>query len=898
MATIYIDGKAYDADPDKNLLETALSHGLDLPYFCWHPAMHSVGACRQCAVKRFKDKDDKNGRIVMSCMEAANDGAIISIEDAEAKAFRGDVVEWLMTNHPHDCPTCDEGGECHLQDMTVMTGHNYRRYRYHKRTYRNQNLGPCINHEMNRCIQCYRCVRYYQEYAGGKDLDVFSAHNHVYFGRQEDGTLQSEFSGNLVEVCPTGVFTDKTLKKHYTRKWDFTSAPSICNQCSLGCNIIPGERYGELRRIQSRYNGAVNGYFICDRGRFGYEYVNSEERIREPLVNKSGTLQTTSVEGALDEINKIISSGKKVIGIGSAKASLESNFMLRQLVGEDHFYHGISKNDWQFSLKALEIMKNYPVHTPSMKETENADGILILGEDLINSAPRLGLSLRQATRNKGFKKAEKVGIPKWHDHAVRELVQDERSPLYQITTHGTKLDEISQATLHVAPEDIARLGFAIAHAIDNTAPTVESLNKEEQNIAEQIAKDLEAAGQPLVVCGNSCQNEAILQAAANISLALYKKGKKNPYLSIVFPQANSLGMAMMGGKSIEEMDPIEADTLVVIDQNLYDHLPEESVDQLFGNVSNRIMLAQLKNKMSEKATVVLPCGTFAESDGTLVNNEGRAQRFLQVFVPKGDIKERWRWLGELLALKGDETAKKLGGFDDYMQWLIKELPQFEGIQEAAKPSGFRINGQKIPRESHRYSGRTAMHANENVSEQKPPEDPDAPLSYTMEGYHGEPPSADVPYFWSPGWNSQQSINKFQIEVGGHLHGGDPGKRMIEMKENGSVAYFNELPKKFEAQKDMLQMLPKKEIFGSEPTSMISPAIRERAGIASVSINEATASNSNVKAGEELKIVIGNKTITLPVTIDKTLPEGIALLPVDRPGIDFIHLPQFAKISKA
>ena len=220
----------------------------------------------------------------MACMTPAADGTRISIDDPEAREFRGSVIEWLMVNHPHDCPVCDEGGECHLQDMTVMTGHDYREFRFRKRTHRNQYLGPFINHEMNRCIQCYRCVRFYREYAGGRDFDVFGAHDHVYFGRHDDGVLESEFSGNLVEVCPTGVFTDKTLKEHYTRKWDLQTAPSVCVHCGLGCNTIPGERYGMLRRIRNRYNGAVNGYFLCDRGRYGYEFVNSARRLRQPLL--------------------------------------------------------------------------------------------------------------------------------------------------------------------------------------------------------------------------------------------------------------------------------------------------------------------------------------------------------------------------------------------------------------------------------------------------------------------------------------------------------------------------------------------------------------------------------------------------------------------------------------
>ncbi|MDX1817418.1 MAG: 2Fe-2S iron-sulfur cluster-binding protein, partial [Marinobacter sp.] len=282
MATIHVDGQSYEVDGADNLLHACLSLGLDIPYFCWHPAMGSVGACRQCTVRQYKDKDDDRGMLVMSCMTPAADGTRIDIEDEEARAFRASVVEWLMINHPHDCPVCEEGGHCHLQDMTVMTGHDRRRYRFRKRTRRNQYLGPFIAHEMNRCITCYRCVRFYNDYAGGKDLGAFGAKDNIYFGRHEEGTLESRFAGNLTEVCPTGVFTDQSHSDHYTRKWDLQFAPGICHQCAMGCNISPGERYGEIRRIENRYHGDLNGYFLCDLGRFGYGYVNRTDRPRVP----------------------------------------------------------------------------------------------------------------------------------------------------------------------------------------------------------------------------------------------------------------------------------------------------------------------------------------------------------------------------------------------------------------------------------------------------------------------------------------------------------------------------------------------------------------------------------------------------------------------------------------
>ncbi len=310
-----------------------------------------------CAVKQFKDENDKKGKIVMSCMTLVSDGIRISIDDPEVVKFRKSVIEWLMLNHPHDCPVCDEGGECHLQDMTVLAGHTYRRARFRKRTYQNQDLGPFIKHEMNRCIQCYRCVRFYLDYAGGRDLDVFGWHNRVYFGKNKDGLLKNEFSGNLIEICPTGVFTDKTFYKHYTRKWDLQSAPSVCTHCSLGCNIHADSRYGQLRRIRNRYNSDVNSYFLCDRGRFGYEFVNSDKRIYKNLLRgHNGTFDSVSKEITLNEIKAEIKN-KSVIGIGSSRASLESNYALKKLVGEDNFYAGTSFIENDMVSKVIDTLQ-------------------------------------------------------------------------------------------------------------------------------------------------------------------------------------------------------------------------------------------------------------------------------------------------------------------------------------------------------------------------------------------------------------------------------------------------------------------------------------------------------------------------------------------------------------
>jgi NADH-quinone oxidoreductase subunit G len=864
MITIYIDNKPYQVKPGQNLLQACLSLGFDLPYFCWHPALHAVGACRQCAVKQFKDEKDTRGKIVMSCMTPVAEGMRISADDPEAKAFRKGVIEWLMLNHPHDCPVCDEGGECHLQDMTVMTGHNKRRTRFKKRTHKNQYLGPFINHEMNRCIQCYRCVRFYRDYAGGRDLNVFSAHDHVYFGRHEDGVLESEFSGNLVEVCPTGVFTDKTLKQHYVRKWDLQTAPSICVHCGLGCNTIAGERYGTLRRIQNRYHHEVNGYFLCDRGRFGYDFVNSEKRIKQPMLLTSlspppqerdaNTSSPLAGEGrgegahpidkdaALAHITAVLSNAKGIIGIGSPRASLESNFALRSLVGSDNFYSGMSDLDHRLVSLIIDIHQKGPAPTPSLRDVRMADAIVVLGEDLTNTAPLLALSLRQAVRVKEYEVAAKLGIPAWHDAGVRNAGQGLRSPCFITSSAATRLDDIAIKTYHAAPDDIARLGFAIAHELDPSAPSVPGLSEKSALLAREIAQSLKDAKRPLVISGTSLLNASIVQAAANVASALCAGGK-SASLCYAVPESNSMGLGIMGGRNLDEaftvMNEDLVDTVVILENDLYRRADEATIDAFLDKAKHVIVLDHINNRTTSRADIVLSAGTFAESSGTLVNNEGRAQRFYQVFVPQGDIQAGWKWIDDIMRTKMKISAdSRFSTLDGIIAALIEELPLFSPVREIAPPADFTIHGLKVPRQPHRYSGRTSMHADVSVSEEKPPKDTDTPLAFSMEGSEKQPPSPLIARYWSPGWNSVQALNKYQQEISRELKGRDPEVKFIgsSLTMDGdrsgmnapvkAIAYFTNVPEASRS-KDHNE-LPVYHIFGSEELSSYSPSIAERA----------------------------------------------------------------------
>jgi NADH-quinone oxidoreductase subunit G len=957
MPTIYIDNVPYESPEGRNLLAACLSLGFNLPYFCWHPAMHSVGACRQCAVKLFKDAEDKQGKIVMSCMTPAADGTRLSIDDPEARAMRGAVVELLMTNHPHDCPVCDEGGECHLQDMTVMTGHTYRRFRFNKRTYTNQDLGPFVNHEMNRCIQCYRCTRFYNDYAGGRDFGVFGWHNHVYFGRHAEGALQSEFSGNLVEVCPTGVFTDKTLKEHYTRKWDLRTAPAVCVHCGLGCNTIPGERYGLLRRIRNRYNGEVNGYFLCDRGRYGYEFVNSDRRIRRPMVRDAEAdvarlacpavdasapaptagqaSRATSRDEALCRAAEFLREPGRAVGLGSPRASLEANFALRTLVGPARFHLGVSDAEGRLLATAADILRRGPARPASMHDAARADAVLVLGEDVTNSAPRLALALRQSVLHKGAAEARKVGVAEWDDGGNREVTQHDRGPLFIASPDAGKLDDVAADVYRAAPDDIARLGFAVAHALAADAPAVPDLPDAVRALADRIAAALRAGARPLVVSGLSCRSEAVMQAAANIAAALCVAGRP-AQLCLTVPEADSLGLALMGGGPLsaaaETLRTGAADTLIILENDLYRRCDRAAVDALFAAARHVIVIDHLATPTTERAEIVLPAATFAEGDGTLVSSEGRAQRYFKVFAPEGDVQDSWRWLrdlaiaagrppfsplpaeGEGAGVRGQSTSDRLEAgawpdLDAVMAAMAQAMPVFAPVLEVAPSADFRVAGAKLPREPHRYSGRTAMDAGRSVHEPQPPEDPDSPLAFSMEGYAGQPPSPLIREYWAPGWNSVQALNKFQQEVGGPLLGGDPGRRLIEPAPGAAPAWLGDVPPAFHPVAEVVPIraaadsarglaVPLYHIFGSEELSVVSRGIAQLAPEPYVALRPEDMERIGVKEGGQVRVAVAGAEYRLPVRVRPSLPEGVAGLPVGLVGGPVVELPAWVEVSRS
>jgi NADH-quinone oxidoreductase subunit G len=599
--TVTIDGVAYEANPGENLLQVCLDRGLLIPHFCYHEALGPAGACRLCAAM-IAPAADKPARLDMTCMVRVADGMVVTITDDYSKYFRKSVIEDLMLNHPHDCPVCDEGGECMLQDMTVLSEHVHRRTRFPKRTWENQYLGPLINHEMNRCITCYRCVRFYREYALGDDLGVFGLRDRVYFGRVRDGVLESEFSGNLADVCPTGVFVDKRYRRVYSRPWDLGTARAVCPNCSVGCNVLPGVRHELLRRIKPAQNPAVNKFFICDRGRYGGEFMNASTRLRSARVAARTHDTDEAIEQVATGLRNIAEKhgAGSIAGIGSARASLEANAALGLIVrtlggaGVTYFTSAAERDTIR---RAARITASRQVHCPSLPEIEKADFVLNIGGDLTGEAPMLDLAVRQSIRAS--------------------------NAFFSISPRAGKLEEFARASVRVKPGmevgvlDRIRTGSSLLDAEASEAPAV-------------IAAALQDAKRPVVLCSALHEDPALVDAAFEFARA-NSSGERQCGLAYYYPQGNSAGVALMK----EDFDPaqllaaVEAGSikgLVVLERNAAADFGTDRFTRLAEKCELVVVIDAFANATTAAADVVLPCVTHYESFGTFVNYECRAQR--------------------------------------------------------------------------------------------------------------------------------------------------------------------------------------------------------------------------------------------------------------------------------
>ncbi|SPF40526.1 NADH-quinone oxidoreductase, chain G [Syntrophobacter sp. SbD1] len=672
MPRLIIDDLEVDVPKGSKVIDAAERLGIMIPRFCYHEALGSVGACRMCAVK-FIQGPFKG--VQMSCMIDAQDGMVVSTTDEEAVQFRQRVIELLMMNHPLDCPVCDEGGQCLLQDETVSGGHAIRRYRGKKRTYRDQYLGPYIQHEMNRCIHCYRCSRYYQEFSGYRDLGPLQIGDRMFFGRFSDGKLESPFSGNLVDICPTGVYTDKTAR-FKVRRWDLHRAPSLCNHCPLGCNTIANAHYRGVMRVEARYNQDVNGYFICDAGRFGFSYSNGgalhEKRPWTPRIQGSDVSAKAAIAKAREDLDNVAEKygPGAIAAVGSARNSLESQCMLGKICRTRGWRGPVFFTDPAKLRKTRSALERLDGDIAvSLREIENADFIVIAGADPLNEAGMAALAVRQASRKQA------------------PIVTIDPRPLFL----PCDFDHIP-----AAPGKIELyLGMLISAALakDSTGFGKEAVDFYSALVAEKgksevpagifsLAERLGASQRPVIICGTDVTRETTPSFTADCVRLLRLAGKQAG-LFYLLPGAGSFSSALLSGTDGEAFGDLIGDienglikALVVVESDPFHYYPDRvRLERAMESLELVVAIDYFPSSTVSRASIFYPASTIFETGATYVNQEGRAQfarpvhhggvpvwggehppRVYSNSIPGGDHLPAWKALWEIAGSTPDTGA--------------------------------------------------------------------------------------------------------------------------------------------------------------------------------------------------------------------------------------------------
>jgi len=708
MPKLKIDGLEIEVEQGTKVIEAAARLGIVIPRFCYHAGLGSVGACRMCAVK-FLEGPVKG--IQMSCMVDASDGMAVSTTDEEAVDFRKHVIEWLMMNHPHDCPVCDEGGHCLLQDMTVAGGHGIRRYLGKKRTYRDQYLGIFVQHEMNRCIHCWRCRRFYQEFAGYRDLGAMQIAHHTYFGRFQDGALESPFSGNLVDICPTGVYTDKP-SRFTGRRWDFERGPSLCIHCSLGCHVVTSVRYREMARVEARFSESVNGYFICDRGRYGFYYTNHPDRPRRARIGTDEVSQDQAIQTAAQKILQIIQEdgANAVACLGSGRNSLENQAMLMQFCKAQGWNEPIYFETPAMSKKVKRAVARLDEQLAvTMREIEKTDFILVVGADPVNEAPMLALAMRQAFRNEAtiiVIDPRPVFLPFEFDHLPVAL--DDLELCLTALIKGA----VDRSVAEKIGEEALRFYDAAPAEYPDAAI---------RNRMTKLIQKLRQSRYPVIICGTSIVRETTPDVTADSAWILHTaRGRAG--LFYLMPEANSFGAALLSSKESSLMDVVESiekgsvKALMLVESDPFRSFPDDQrLKQAIDKLDLLLVMDYLPSSAIRPAHIFFPTQTLFEMETSFINQEGRVQfatsayrggipiwqvsagghppRAFRRDVPGGEPKPAWKILVKLadaISLPGRKTLPL--SRSELWSWMKKEYPVFANVQIANElPQGIRIN---------------------------------------------------------------------------------------------------------------------------------------------------------------------------------------------------------------
>ena len=685
MINVEIDGKLVETERGSTVMDAAHKAGIHIPHFCYHKKLSIAASCRMCLVEV-----EKAPKPLPACATPAADGMKVHTHSKTAVTAQKGVMEFLLINHPLDCPICDQGGECQLQDVAMGYGGMASRYTEEKRIVMHKDIGALIStKEMSRCIQCTRCVRFGQEIAGMMELGMAFRGEHAQITSFVNSSVDSELSGNMIDLCPVGALTSKPFR-YTARSWELSRRKSVSPHDGLCSNLAVQVKNNKVMRVTPIENEAVNECWISDRDRFSYEGLNSPERLTKPMLKQDGKWLEVEWPVALE----YVAHGLRQIGNGDGAAqiaalatphsTLEEFYLLQKLV------RGLGSGNVDFRLRQSDFSSDgrqaetHPLPNPPL-EREGAIDSSLAGGELGGFLPWLGMPVADInTRDRLLI----VGSFLRKDHPllaqrVRQAVKRGAQANIIHSSDDDLLMPVANKAI-VAPDGMVNTLAQILKALaaeKQVAPDASVQGVEVGSSATAIARSLASGERVAILLGNFAQQHP--QAAQLVALAQRIAALCGASFGFFGEAANSIGGYLAGavpfGGSVQGMNaaamlasPRKAYILLNVEPELDMHDPQQAMTAMYA-ADMVVAMSAWKHHATDYADVLLPIAPFTETSGTFVNTEGRVQSFKGAVKPLGEARPAWkvlRVLGNLLDVAGFDydtseavRDEALGGMD-------------------------------------------------------------------------------------------------------------------------------------------------------------------------------------------------------------------------------------------
>ncbi len=664
--TLIVDGREIEALDGEMLVDAAKHGDVEIPVFCYEPKLgEPVGACRMCMVEI-----EGMPKLQTACSTPVRDGMVVYTQNEQVKGAQNAVVEFLLVNHPLDCPVCDKGGECPLQDISMGWGPGRSRFTDPKRHFEKPiPLSPLIGIDRERCILCYRCVRFSQEVAEDAQLQLLERGNGSYVGTFDERPYIAPFHGNITELCPVGALTSYTYRFR-ARPWDIEQAGSVCTLCPSQCNVSFTVRDEEVKRVMVRDNPEVDDGWLCDKGRYGFEMLGGEARVRGPVLraggNPAGASWPEAIEQAAAALRAAGARTAAIVGDASNEEGYLVQRIMRQGLGSAHIDSRPGGGPEREELVKLAD----PAISARVSDIDHADAVLVIGADPLHSSPILDLRIRKAVRRSGTRLAVATDRPTALDGGAAAVAR------YAPGAAGAFLAELGAvlATGGEGPDPAAEVAAALTGAEDVVVVWGERIGRGDSGAA--AIEGLLGLAEGL---GMSSKDGSGLLEVPDVANArgLREVGclpDAGPGLT-----GTEGGMGTAGVREALESGELEAVILFGVDP-LRDLADSAGWKRALTNADVVIAFSMLDNETTAQADIVFPLESHAEKDGTVTHPDGRLQRVRPSASRPGDVRPAWQVLAELAASLGHETG--IESAPDALSAMAEAVPFYSGISDA------------------------------------------------------------------------------------------------------------------------------------------------------------------------------------------------------------------------